>query len=201
MFTGIVTDIGEIVALTPVAQGQLHRLRIACRYDRATIADGASIACNGVCLTVVASGVDGRTWFEVDAAAETLAMTTAKFWRVGTRLNLERALRIGDELGGHIVAGHADGIASIAARDDLPDMARFELRTTRELARFIAAKGSVTLDGVSLTVNTVDDVKFSVLIIPHTLQVTTLGDWHAGGEVNLEVDLMARYAARLSEMK
>ncbi|HYW64374.1 MAG TPA: riboflavin synthase [Bradyrhizobium sp.] len=201
MFTGIVTDIGEIVALSAVAQGQLHRLRIACRYDRSTIADGASIACNGVCLTVVGSGADGRTWFEVDTAAETLAMTMAKHWRTGTRLNLERALRIGDELGGHIVAGHADGIAAIVARDDLPDMARFELRTTRELARFIAAKGSVTLDGVSLTVNTVDDVRFSVLIIPHTLQVTTLGDWRAGSEVNLEVDLMARYAARLSEMK
>jgi len=202
MFTGIVTDIGKITSLTPVAQGQLHRLRIACRYDRSTIADGASIACNGVCLTVVASGVaQGKTWFEVDTAAETLAMTTAKHWKVGTRLNLERALRIGDELGGHIVAGHADGIASIVARDDLPDMARFELRTTRELARFIAAKGSVTLDGVSLTVNTVDDVRFSVLIIPHTLAVTTLGDWRTGSEVNLEVDLMARYAARLSEMK
>jgi riboflavin synthase len=202
MFTGIVTDIGEIVALTPTAQGQLHRLRIACRYDQATIADGASIACNGVCLTVVASDVaQGRTWFEVDAAAETLNMTTAKHWKVGSRLNLERALKIGDELGGHIVAGHADGIAIIIARDDLPDMARFELRTTRDLARFIAAKGSVTLDGVSLTVNTVEDVAFSVLIIPHTLAVTTLGAWREGSEVNLEVDLMARYAARLSEMK
>lgn len=206
MFTGIVTDIGEIVSLTPTAQGQLHRLRIACRYDRATIADGASIACNGVCLTVVASGIDGgrpspdKTWFEVDAAAETLGMTTAKHWAVGTRLNLERALKIGDELGGHIVAGHADGIATIMRRDDLPDMARFELTTSRELARFIAPKGSVTLDGVSLTVNTVADVTFSVLIIPHTLNVTTLGGWR-GAEVNIEVDLMARYAARLSEMK
>jgi riboflavin synthase len=202
MFTGIVTDIGEIVALTPTAQGQLHRLRIACRYDQATIADGASIACNGVCLTVVASGMaQGKVWFEVDAAAETLAMTTAQHWKVGTKLNLERALKIGDELGGHIVAGHADGIATIVTRDDLPDMARFQLRTTRELARFIAAKGSVTLDGVSLTVNTVEDIKFSVLIIPHTLNVTTLGAWREGSEVNLEVDLMARYAARLSEMK
>jgi riboflavin synthase len=202
MFTGIVTDIGEITSLTPTAQGQLHRLRIACRYDRAGIADGASIACNGVCLTVVGTGMaQGKTWFEVDAAAETLAMTTASHWSVGTKLNLERALKIGDELGGHIVAGHADGIATIGARHDLPDMARFELRTTRELARFIAAKGSVTLDGVSLTVNTVDDIKFSVLIIPHTFNVTTLGGWRAGGEVNLEVDLMARYAARLSEMK
>src|SRR3954470_2458738 len=201
MFTGIVTDIGEITSLTPTAQGQLHRLRILCGYDRATIADGASIACNGVCLTVVASGVEGaRTWFEVDAAAETLGMTTAKHWTVGTRLNLERALKIGDELGGHIVAGHADGIATIMSRDDLPDMARFELSTTRDLARFIAAKGSVTLDGVSLTVNKVPDITFTVLIIPHTLTVTTIGGWRAGSEVNIEVDLMARYAARLSEM-
>jgi len=206
MFTGIVTDIGTITALTPTAQGQLHRLRIACRYDRATIADGASIACSGVCLTVVSAGVDSgrpapdQTWFEVDAAAETLGMTTAKHWAVGTRLNLERALKIGDELGGHIVAGHADGIATIMSRDDLPDMARFELSTTRELARFIAAKGSVTLDGVSLTVNKVADVTFTVLIIPHTLSVTTIGAWQAGSEVNIEVDLMARYAARLSEM-
>ena len=202
MFTGIVTDIGEVTALAPTAQGQLHRLRIACRYDRATIADGASIACNGVCLTVVASDVEnGKTWFDVDAAAETLGMTTAKHWRVGTKLNLERALKIGDELGGHIVAGHADGIANITSRDDLPDMARFELRTSRDLARFIAPKGSVTLDGVSLTVNTVQDVVFSVLIIPHTLNVTTLSAWRAVGEVNIEVDLMARYAARLAEMK
>ncbi|MBJ7408425.1 MAG: riboflavin synthase [Bradyrhizobium sp.] len=207
MFTGIVTDIGEIVSFTPTAQGQLHRLRIACSYDQATIADGASIACNGVCLTVVASGVaDGRdserrTWFEVDAAAETLALTTAKHWKLGTRLNLERALKIGDELGGHIVAGHADGIATIVSRENLPDMARFELSTTRELARFIATKGSITLDGVSLTINTVADVTFSVLIIPHTLDVTTIGSWKAGDEVNIEVDLMARYAARLTEMK
>src|SRR3984893_224624 len=202
MFTGIVTDIGEIESLKPTAQGQLHRLRILCRYDRAGIADGASIACNGVCLTVVGSGVaQGGTWFEVDTAAETLAMTTANDWKVGTKLNRERALKIGDELGGHIVAGHADGIAGIVARGDLPDMARFELKTTRDLARFIAAKGSVTLDGVSLTVNTVHDVLFSVLIIPHTLNVTTLSGWRAGSEVNIEVDLMARYAARLSEMK
>ena len=202
MFTGIITDIGEIESLKPTAQGQLHRLRILCRYDQTTIADGASIACNGVCLTVVASGVAGdRTWFDVDAAAETLSMTTAKHWLAGTKLNLERALKIGDELGGHIVAGHADGVATIIARDDLPDMAKFTLRTTRERARFIAAKGSVTLDGVSLTVNTVSDVDFAVLIIPHTLGATTLNAWLAGSEVNLEIDLMARYAARLSEMK
>jgi riboflavin synthase len=202
MFTGIITDQGRIASVTPVAQGQLHRLRIECGYDRATIADGASIACNGVCLTVVASGTDGaRTWFDVDAAAETLALTTAKDWKVDTRLNLERALKIGDELGGHIVAGHVDGVADLIARDDLPNMARFTLRTTRDLARFIATKGSVTLDGVSLTVNTVDDRDFSVLIIPHTLSVTAIGAWQAGARINLEVDLMARYAARLSEMK
>src|SRR6202000_3437967 len=207
MFTGIITDIGEIVSLKPTAQGQLHRLRIACRYDQKTIADGAASAGTGVGLTVVASGTEGdkasdfKTWFDVDAAAETLRMTTAQHWKVGTKLNLERGLKIGDELGGHIVAGHADGIAGIVQRDDLPDMARFELKTTRELARFIAAKGSVTLDGASLTVNTVHDVLFSVLIIPHTLSVTTLSGWRAGSEVNLEVDLMARYAARLSEMK
>lgn len=202
MFTGIVTDIGEIESLKPVAQGQLHRLRIGCGYDQAGIADGASIACNGVCLTVVASGIDkGRTWFDVDTAAETLALTTAKHWAKGTRLNLERALKIGDELGGHIVAGHVDGIATVVSREDLPEMARFELNTTRELARFIAPKGSITLDGVSLTVNAVNDTAFSVLIIPHTLNVTTLSSWRAGSEVNIEVDLMARYAARLTEMK
>ena len=201
MFTGIVTDVGEIEVLKAVAQGQLHRLRILC-HDQTTIADGASIACNGVCLTVVGSGVDGdRTWFEVDAAAETLGMTTAKGWRQGTQLNLERALKIGDELGGHIVAGHADGVATILSREDLPDMARFTLRAPRELAKFIAPKGSITLDGVSLTVNTVDQERFTVLIIPHTLSVTTLHGWQDGTEVNIEVDLMARYAARLTEMK
>lgn len=202
MFTGIITDLGEITSITPTAQGQLHRLRIACSYDQATIADGASIACNGVCLTVVQSGVDqGKTWFEVDAAAETLRLTTAKGWGKGTRLNLERALKIGDELGGHIVAGHVDGVATIVSREDMPDMARFELRAPRDLAKFIAAKGSVVLDGASLTVNTAVDDTFSVLIIPHTLQVTTLSGWRAGSEVNLEIDLMARYAARLIEMK
>jgi len=202
MFTGIITDVGEILSITPTAQGQLHRLRIGCAYDQATIADGASIACNGVCLTVVRSGVEaGRTWFEVDAAAETLRLTTAKDWARGARLNLERALKIGDELGGHIVSGHVDGIATIVVREDLPDMARFELRAPGALAKFIVAKGSVTLDGVSLTVNTAVGDVFSVLIIPHTLQVTTLQAWRAGSAVNLEIDVMARYAARLSEMR
>jgi riboflavin synthase len=198
MFTGIVTDIGEVVAVHPRAEN-LRRMKIACHYDRAGIADGASIACNGVCLTVVASGEeDARTWFSVDAAAETLAVTTAASWRAGTRLNLERALRIGDELGGHIVAGHVDGIAELIARENLEGMARLRLLAPATLSRFIAAKGSVALDGVSLTVNEVAGDGFSVLIIPHTLGATTFGALRSGDPVNLEVDLMARYVARLT---
>ena len=199
MFTGIVTDIGEVIAVEPRAQG-LSRLRIAGGYDPDTIDIGASIACSGVCLTVVARGRDGnRTWFAVDAAAETLRVTTVGGWRPGTRVNLERALKMGDELGGHIVAGHADGVAAVIAREEMTDMARFTLRAPAELARFIAPKGSVALDGVSLTVNEVAGDTFSVLIIPHTLKVTTLGVLEVGHAVNLEVDLMARYAARLME--
>ena len=202
MFTGIVTDVGEVIAVEARAQGLHHRLKVACAFDRASIVDGASIACNGVCMTVVGSGVEnGRTWFAVDAAAETLKVTTVGRWRDGTRINLERALRIGDELGGHIVAAHADGIAQVTSREDLPDMASFVLRVPSALAPFIAPKGSVALDGVSLTVNDVTADTFSVLIIPHTLAVTTIGTWQAGTEVNLEVDLMARYAARLLEAR
>ena len=199
MFTGIVTDLGEVMAVVERAD-DLRRLTIACSYDRASIAEGASIACNGVCLTVVGTGsADGRTWFAVDVAAETLAVTTAGGWQRGTRLNLERALRIGDELGGHLVAGPVDGIAELLARDDLPDMARLGLRAPTRLARFIAPKGSVALDGVSLTVNDVDADRFTVLIIPHTLAVTSFAGLRASDRVNLEVDLMARYAARLLE--
>lgn len=199
MFTGIVTDVGEVTAVEPRAEG-LQRLTIACAYDRATIVDGASIACAGVCLTVTAAGMDGgRAWFAVDAAAETMRMTTVGRWRKGARINLERALKIGDELGGHIVAGHADGIATLTAREDLTDMARLTFRTPMAIARFIAQKGSVSLDGVSLTVNEVKGDSFSVLIIPHTLKVTTIGALKAGDEVNIEADLMARYAARLME--
>ena len=199
MFTGIVTDIGEVTAVRQRGEG-LHRLKIACSYPRASIVEGASIACCGVCLTVVAIGEEGgRTWFSVDAAAETLRLTTVGRWQHGTKVNLERALKVGDELGGHIVAGHADGLATLVKREDLIEMARMTLRAPAPLARFIAAKGSVTLDGVSLTVNEVDGSAFTVLIIPHTLKVTTLGELAAGDEVNLEVDLMARYAARLLE--
>jgi riboflavin synthase len=143
----------------------------------------------------------GRTWFAVDAAAETLRVTTVGRWRAGSRINLERALKFGDELGGHLVAGHVDGIATVVGREDMTEMARFVLRAPREFARFIATKGSVVLDGVSLTVNAVEGDTFSVLVIPHTLRVTTFGALHKGEDVNLEVDAMARYAARLAEMK
>lgn len=199
MFTGIVTDIGEVVAVKARA-GNLHRIKIACRYDRASIADGASIACSGVCLTVVGAGEeDGRTWFAVDAGDETLRLTNAGAWKHGTRLNLERSLKLGDELGGHLVSGHVDGLADILTRENLTDMMRLTLRAPAALARFVAQKGSVALDGVSLTVNAVAGDTFSVLIIPHTLAVTTLGSLQAGDRVNLEVDQMARYAARLLE--
>ena len=198
MFTGIVTDMGEVVSV--VEQSALRRLRIACGYDAESIALGASIACSGTCLTVVAvAREDGRTVFDVDAAAETLARTTVANWSQGTKINLERALKIGDELGGHIVTGHVDGLARIFSREDFEGMARFVIEAPRELSRFVAQKGSVTLDGVSLTVNEVEGDCFGVLIIPHTLSVTTIGARAAGDLFNIEVDPMARYAARLTQ--
>jgi riboflavin synthase len=199
MFTGIVTDIGEVSSVEERADG-LRRIAIACSYDRASIAIGASIACAGICLTVVETGLNGgRTWFAVDAAAETVGLTNVRSWRDGTRINLERSLKIGDELGGHMVTGHVDGVARVRSREDLVDQVRFVLDAPGPLARFIAKKGSVALDGVSLTVNEVDRSEFSVLIIPHTLQVTTLNGWQPEKAVHLEVDPMARYAARLME--
>ena len=201
MFTGIVTQMGEVRTVKPRADN-LHRITIACTYPRAELIEGASIACSGVCMTVVGAGEeDGRSWFAVDAAAETLALTTVGRWRHGARINLERPLKFGDELGGHLVAGHVDGVASVVAREDMTDMARFTLRAPPDLARFIAPKGSVTLDGVSLTVNDVAGGTFSVLIIPHTLAVTTFGALRQGDDVNLEIDTMARYAARLMDAK
>ncbi len=199
MFTGIISDLGELLDVEEKAEG-LRRLKIACSYDPDSIAIGASIACSGVCLTVVERGRAGnRTFFAVDAAAETLRVTTAGTWRRGTKLNLERALRLGDELGGHMVCGHVDGLAELISRDDFLDSAALSFRVPDALARFIAPKGSVALDGVSLTVNTVDGGIFSVLIIPHTLSVTTLGALQPGARVNIEIDQMARYAARLLE--
>jgi riboflavin synthase len=201
MFTGIVTDIGEISEYRKLA-GELHRYVIACDYDRSTIAIGASIACSGVCLTVVETGLaGGRTWFAVDAAAETISLTTVRSWEKGTKLNLERSLKMGDELGGHLVSGHVDGLATVLERADLTDQARFRLAAPKDLSRFIAKKGSAALDGVSLTVNEVDGNEFSVLVIPHTLQVTTIGGWRKDTLVNLEIDVMARYAARLMEAR
>lgn len=175
MFTGIVSGLGEVRSVKPRAD-DLHRLTIACDFPRAELIDGASIACSGVCMTVVGAGEeDGRAWFAVDAAAETLAVTSVGRWRHRSLVNLERPLKIGDELGGHLVSGHVDGLAALVAREDLTDMARLTLRAPAALARFIAPKGSVALDGVSLTVNEVAGDTFTVLIIPHTLKVTTLG--------------------------
>jgi riboflavin synthase len=175
VFTGIVSDLGEVLELEERAEG-LRRLVIGCGYDPATIDIGASIACSGPCLTVVERGRKAnRAFFAVDVAAETLRVTTAGSWQRGIKLNLERSLRLGDELGGHLVSGHVDGIAELLTREDLPDVARLFLRVPSALARFIAPKGSVALDGVSLTVNEVAGDTFSVLLIPHTLQVTTFG--------------------------
>jgi riboflavin synthase len=198
MFTGLVSDVGEVLSVD--VRGALRRVRILCAYPAETIAPGASIACAGPCLTVVGIGGAGeKSWFEVDIGAETLERTTAKAWAPGEKLNLERSLRIGDELGGHIVTGHIDGMAEILETEDFDGMTRFLIRAPHDLARFIAEKGSVSLDGTSLTVNAVADDDFSVLLIPHTLKVTTWGRKRAGDAVNIEVDLMARYAARLSE--
>jgi len=201
VFTGITTDIGEVLRVEQRAEG-LRRLTVACGYARASLAVGASIAHSGVCLTVVETGETGsRSWYAVDAAAETLRVTSAGRWQAGTRLNLERALKVGDELGGHIVSGHVDGVAELAGREDLTGMARLTLRPPQPLMRFVAPKGSIALDGVSLTVNGVTDDTFTVLIIPHTLAVTTLGTAESGEHLNIEADLMARYAARLMETR
>jgi riboflavin synthase len=199
MFTGIVTDVGTVAAVRPLKEGV--GLRIETVYDPATIAIGASIACSGVCLTVTAlpeQGTNAR-WFEVEAWEEALRLTTASSWQIGARINLERALKIGDELGGHIVSGHVDGMAEIVERRDEGDAVRFTLEAPRALAKFIAPKGSVALDGTSLTVNKVDGVRFDVLLIHHSLAVTIWGERKVGDRVNLEVDTMARYAARLAE--
>jgi len=196
MFTGLISDVGEV--LDAETRGDLRRLHVASHYDAASIAIGASIAHAGVCLTVVeVARVGNRTVHQVDVGAETLAVTDAGEWHVGSKLNLERSLRVGDELGGHMVSGHVDGIAEIIARRDFDGMAHFTFRAPPELSRFIAQKGSVALDGTSLTVNAVNGDTFEVLLIPHTLAVTSWGARKTGDKVNIEVDQMARYAARL----
>ena len=198
MFTGIVTDIGRVAGVESLPKGK--RFRIASVYEPETIRIGASIACNGVCLTVVALPLENSNshWFEVEAWEEALRLTNAGAWKDGTRLNLERALKVGDELGGHIVSGHVDGMAEILAAKDEGDAVRFVLRAPPDLARFIAPKGSVALDGTSLTINKVRGTEFDVLLIRHSLEVTTWGERRAGDMVNIEVDTMARYAARLA---
>ncbi|ANL65244.1 riboflavin synthase subunit alpha [Rhizobium phaseoli] len=199
MFTGIVTDVGTIESVSPLKEG--IRLRVATAYDPSTIDMGASISHSGICLTVTglpAEGSNGR-WFEVEAWEEALRLTTIGTWQQGSRINLERSLKIGDELGGHIVSGHVDGKAEILSVTSEGDATRYRLRAPEHLAKFVAPKGSIALDGTSLTVNAVDGTDFDVLLIRHTLEVTTWGDRKAGDSVNFEVDTMARYAARLAE--
>jgi riboflavin synthase len=193
MFTGLISDVGVIRG------ADRGRFRIACGYDPASIALGASIACDGCCLTVTRGEVDsdGKTVFDVEASNETLSRTTLGKWRVGRRINLERSLKAGDELGGHLVAGHVDGVAEITSVKADGASLRYQIAAPADLAPFIAEKGSVTLDGTSLTVNSVSGNVFSVNIIPHTLSVTTWGQKAAGETLNLEVDLIARYVARL----
>ena len=194
MFTGIITDVGTVSALEQ--QGDL-RARITTGYDTSGIDMGASIASDGVCLTVVDLGAD---WYDVQISAETVDKTNVAAWTVGKRLNLERALKVGDELGGHIVSGHVDGVAEVVAMTDEGDSTRVTLRAPRALARFIAPKGSVALNGTSLTVNEVDDCDFGINFIPHTKEVTTWGDVKVGDRINLEIDTLARYVARLADM-
>lgn len=193
MFTGIITDVGTIAELEQ--QGDL-RARIKTGYDTATIDMGASIASDGVCLTVVALGDD---WYDVQISAETVSKTNLGDWSVGKRVNLERALKVGDELGGHIVSGHVDGVAEVVELHDEGDSTRVTLRAPKDLARFIAPKGSVALNGTSLTVNDVEGCDFGINFIPHTKEVTTWGDVKLGDRINLEIDTLARYVARLHE--
>lgn len=199
MFTGIVTDVGTVSELEALAEG--IRLRVATNYDPKTIDTGASISHGGICLTVTRLPEDGSNerWYEVEAWEEALRLTTIAGWKQGTHVNLERALKIGDELGGHIVSGHVDGKAEILAVEPEGEAVRIRLRAPEHLAKFVAPKGSVALDGTSLTVNAVEGTDFDVLLIRHTLTVTTWGERQPGDFVNFEVDTMARYAARLAE--
>lgn len=197
MFTGIVSDIGRVLSVETRAD---TRARIACSYDVAGIDLGASIGCNGVCLTVVDKGhtADGN-WFDVDYSAETLSKTNLGSWAQGTRINLERSLRVGDELGGHIVSGHVDGVAHVRAVEEDHGSTRVQIEAPETLARFIASKGSVALNGTSLTVNSVEGAAFDINLIPHTKTVTNWGDVAVGDAINLEIDTLARYVARLTD--
>ena len=203
MFTGIVTAIGTVASVEQ--RGDLH-VRIACPYDPESIAIGASIACSGVCLTVVEKGgKEGDAWFAVDVSGETVARTAQDQWRADRRLNLEPALRLGDELGGHLVTGHVDSVGRVALVEDIGGSTRLEILAGADIAPFVAEKGSITVDGVSLTVNDIEDeangdVRFALNIIPHTGEVTTLGDLSEGDAVNLEIDVLARYLKRMQSL-
>ena len=202
MFTGIITDLGRVKAIETPAAGGDSRFVFETGYDTAAIPQGASIACSGVCLTLVGQGVDqGANWFAADVSGETLSRTTLGDWAPGTAVNFERPLKLGDELGGHMVSGHVDGVAVVKDRRAEQGSLRFTFQASPELAKFIASKGSVALDGVSLTVNEVEGDRFGVNIIPHTAERTTFGALQPGDPVNLEVDLIARYVARLISQK
>lgn len=197
MFTGIITDVGTVQL---IAKRGDTTIKIATAYDPASVAIGASIACSGPCLTVVGKGGrEGDAWFSVEASAETLSKTTLGAWAVGTRVNLERSLKVGEEIGGHIVSGHIDGVGEVLSVEPEGDSTRIRIRAPKQLAKFIAAKGSIALDGTSLTVNEVDGAIFGVNIIPHTAKVTTWGAVKPGDKVNIEIDMLARYLARLKE--
>jgi riboflavin synthase len=196
MFTGLITDVGEVREITK--RGDTH-IVIATHYDVDAIDIGASIACSGICLTVTAKGAGEDCWFAVTASAETTGRTTIPEWPPGRRINLERPLRLGDELGGHIVAGHVDGVARVLTITPEGESRRMMIEVPDDLARYVASKGSVALDGVSLTVNEVDGARFSINVIPHTLSVTTLGIAGPGARLNFEADLLARYVARLTQ--
>lgn len=200
MFTGIITDIGKVSSIEK--KGDTTFI-IETSYDMDDVALGASIACSGVCLTVTGKGNHdtGLGWFSVDASEETLSLTTSRDWQAGTALNLERALRMGDELGGHMVLGHVDGMAEVVGLENEGDSLRFTFEAPKEVERFIAPKGSIVLNGVSLTINEVDGTRFGVNIIPHTTEHTTFGAVKIGDKINLEIDALARYVARLMDKK
>jgi riboflavin synthase len=200
MFTGLIDDLGELVELRSTNAGKITR--IATSYDLNTLKKGASIACSGVCLTVMSQGEEGtRRWFMAEVSPETLAKTTLGSWKTGIAINLERSLRMGDAFDGHFVTAHTDGVACITLRENAGDYTRFILRAPKNLAHFVALKGSVALDGVSLTVNKVEGEEFDIMLIPHTLNVTTFKTKKVGDKVNFEVDLIARYLARLNELQ
>jgi riboflavin synthase len=198
MFTGIITDIGEVIAITKTGD---TRFDIACADDPDTIDIGASICCAGACMTVIDKGSANGNWFAVEVSAESLSKTIMGEWKAGTKLNLERSLKAGDEMGGHVVSGHVDGVGKIIEITDEGDSKRLVFEVSADLARFIASKGSVTLNGTSLTVNEVEGNQFGVNIIPHTQQVTTWANAFVGERINVEIDMLARYVARLAEFK